>query len=297
MALFEAVLTATDFSDNARHAAERAAMICKATGALRGGALHVIPSSWLEDAKRFISPKREVEGAMMSDASRPLDDLVGGVRERTGFALEPMVRIGGVVDTIVREFAAFDLLVLGAHGRHRLQDLTLGTTAERLLRMTRKPVLVVKRAPAGNYRRVFVAVDFSPHSRTAFAFGGAVAPGAEVSLAHIFEVPFEGKMTFAGVPDELISEYRVRARAEAEAAMQRFIDEAEADVAPGSLDRFIEHGDHVARKLLDRAVRIDADLVVVGKHGASLADRLLVGSVTLRLLGECPCDVLVTQVP
>jgi len=55
----------------------------------------------------------------------------------------------------------FDLVVGGAQGEHRLRDFAICTSAERLLRKIRRPVLVVKRRPAGAYRQVLAPVDFS----------------------------------------------------------------------------------------------------------------------------------------
>ncbi len=39
-----------------------------------------------------------------------------------------------------------DLVVVGAHGKHFLKSLLLGTTAEKVVRKGERPVLVVKRA-------------------------------------------------------------------------------------------------------------------------------------------------------
>ncbi|MDV7391115.1 universal stress protein, partial [Arthrospira platensis SPKY1] len=168
-----------------------------------------------------------------------------------------------------------------------------GTTAERLLRQIHKPILVVKNEAATPYQRVLVAVDFSPHSRRALAGGTALAPQGEIHLAHVFEALFEVEMRYASVTEETIQEYRARARAQAEADLQRFIDACGVD--DGRLHRSIEQGGHVPTKLLDKAREIGADLVVVGKHGQSLTEALLLGSVTLHLLAACPCDVLVMQ--
>ena len=38
---------------------------------------------------------------------------------------------------------------------------------------------------------------------------------------------------------------------------------------------------------------VDADLIVVGKHGAHIAEELLLGSVTKHVLAESQCDVMV----
>ena len=38
---------------------------------------------------------------------------------------------------------------------------------------------------------------------------------------------------------------------------------------------------------------VNADLIVVGKHGSHIAEELLIGSVTKHVLAESQCDLLV----
>ncbi|SDH78015.1 universal stress protein [Nitrosomonas sp. Nm132] len=293
MIRIQSILAATDFSADAQYAAERAAIISAATGASQGVILHVLKSSWLDNLKHFANLPVEVEQSMVTNASRSLNQLIAKIQEQTGFAFEPRVFVGNVLDMILKASEDFDLLALGARGENPLRDFALGTTTEQLIRQSRKPMLVVRREAKTAYRCVLVAVDFSPHSLTAFAYGNVIAPQSEIYLTHIFEAPFEGKMRYAGVTDEIIQKYRIHARHEAEAEMKGFIETSGIDSR--NVCRMIEHGRHVPAKLRDKVLEIGADLVVVGKHGKSLTEQLLLGSVTLHLLTECPCDVLVVQ--
>lgn len=293
MPSLKSLVVATDLSEHALHAVERAAMVCAAAQASSGVALHVLETAWLDALRRFVTLPAEVEEALIARTAEPLLELVAGVHGRTGFSLEAKVRVGRVLDAILAEMAGRDLLALGVQGSHPLRELVVGTTAERLLQQARSPVLVVKRPPQGPYRRVLVAVDFSPHSQLALSWAAAIAPRAEICIAHVFLVPFEGMMNYAGVSADTVAEYRGRARQEAESAMEGLIQAAGVDTR--SLRRFIEHGDRAAGILVAKAGEFGADLVVAGRHGKSLTEHLLLGSVTLRLLGECTCDVLVTH--
>jgi nucleotide-binding universal stress UspA family protein len=58
-----------------------------------------------------------------------------------------------------------------------------------------------------------------------------------------------------------------------------------------SLDVAVEVGSPV-RHILDRAAGLPADLVVMGTHGTSGFDHLVLGSVTERVLRKAPCPVL-----
>jgi len=61
--------------------------------------------------------------------------------------------------------------------------------------------------------------------------------------------------------------------------------------AAGGVETRVRLG-HAASVLLEETGLCDADLIVVGKYGASALDERLLGSVTLNVLHHSPCDVL-----
>jgi nucleotide-binding universal stress UspA family protein len=156
----------------------------------------------------------------------------------------------------------------------------------------RQPVLVVKRKAEKPYQRVLVATDFSPNSRRGLQYAQIVAPQALIHLVHVFEPLFERKMISGGASDEVIEKHRVEAHVEAELEMVRFIGEAGMDHR--KIVRIVEHG-HAPGRLPEIARTWTPDLFVVGKHGRTRIEELLLGSVTLHVLAESPCDVLVAE--
>jgi nucleotide-binding universal stress UspA family protein len=224
---------------------------------------------------------------------RALDENPGA-RSRDGFhhgllAIDTRVVVGNVVSTLLAQADELDagLIVLGARGGGFLRQLVLGTTAERILRKTARPVLVVRQAPVADYRRVVVAVDFSAASATALRLALALAPNAELVLVHAYEVPFESKLRFAGVDEPMIERYRERAEDEATKGLEAFI--TEVGLPPGRARLVVEQGDPT-RVILDQQ---GCDLVVVGQRGKGALEELLLGSVTKHVLAETNIDVLV----
>lgn len=63
-----------------------------------------------------------------------------------GCAFTRHVHVGQPADVIVRQADALDcsLIVIGSHGRSGLPGLLLGSVAQRVLQLSRRPVLVVK---------------------------------------------------------------------------------------------------------------------------------------------------------
>ena len=279
----DTVLVATDLSDGARLAALRGAMQARAAGARSGVLLHVSPESGL-------SP--EVEQRASAALEQELSALAAQVRDRTGFALEPQLRHGATLEQIALAAGDADLLVIGAQGMHPLRDIAIGSTADRLLRTCPRPVLVVKRRPEAPYREVLVPVDFSADSRAAAALAVQVAPSAQLTLMHAFEVAFERKLRFAGTPDEQIHALRSQARERARADMETMI--AELGIARGNVSRLIEHG-YPPRIISEAEARAGADLIVIGKHGRSRFEEMLLGSITLHVMAEAGCDVLAVR--
>ena len=52
-------------------------------------------------------------------------------------------------------------------------------------------------------------------------------------------------------------------------------------------------GEEPYRFIVDEATKIKADMIVMGSHGRTGIKRLMMGSVTSRVIGHAPCKVLV----
>lgn len=293
MATLDAILAATDFSTDGRYAAERAARLCNEVEGRRGSVLHVLAPLWQERIQRFVGISLDVDEPRLAAARTSLNELLEALRSPSGSPLEPQIRTGNVIDTILKVASDYDVIVLGARGEHPMRDFAVGTTAERLLRRTTRPILTVRRAATTVYRRALVAVDYSIHSPTTLATANLVAPSSELYVCHVNQAFSEREMRFAGVDSNIIAEYRMKARTEATTAMDRLLRESR--IPRRRLHPWIDEGEHIPSTLLEKSREIDADLVVVSRHGQSLAEDLLIGSVTLHVLGQSECDVLVAR--
>lgn len=286
------ILAATDFSEDAGHAVARAAMLAAALPA-RLSLLHVVSAPMLGALRAMFggSDRRDAEARMIEEARQSMDALAAMLRSLDGeIACE--VRVGRVVDEVLAAAEPHDLLVLGPRGSNPLRDLILGTTAERLLAKSARPVLVAKQPAREPYRHVTVAMDFSPDSVAALRTAARLAPDAELSAVHAFDLPFEGKLLAAGIRDDEIQRYRAQARQEAMRGIDRAATEAGLD--PMRVSRVVQQG-HPGRTVLEQAEHLGADLLVLGKHGESGLEDLMLGSVTRHVLSDAKCDVLVAR--
>ncbi len=60
-----------------------------------------------------------------------------------------------------------------------------------------------------------------------------------------------------------------------------------------SCEVIAHEGEEPYRFIVDEAIKIKADMIIMGSHGRTGLKRLMMGSVTSRVIGHAPCKVLV----
>jgi nucleotide-binding universal stress UspA family protein len=286
------VLAATDFSPAARHACERAARVARETGAALA-LMHVLPGGSLAELRKWLGAGHAAEQRLQAEALAQLQAAAAALQRDRGVPVRTLQASGVAFEEIAREAEQQDaaVMVLGARGQGFLRRLVLGSTAARLLRRSRRPLLVVRQMAHEPYRRALVAVDFSPWSVQAVATARRLAPGARLLLFSVFQVPFEEKLRFAGVDDATIAQYRRQAHAQALQGLHGVAQHA--GLQPGTWEPQVAEGD-ASMRIVEAELAQDCDLVVLGKHGQSATEELLLGSVTKHVLAEGSADVLVS---
>lgn len=182
------ILVPTDFSEYAYAAAETAARIAKRTGA-RVYLIHVINileyGDEEETAKKIFIMKL-VRKRMEEMVNQPFFEGVNVV-EALSFDL--------IYENISKQAIKheIDLIVMGSHGAHGLQELIFGSNAQKILRRSECPVLVVKKLPEKDEVKNLVFVsNFEPEVETAFINVQRFAEiyGAKIHLLKVC-TPFE----------------------------------------------------------------------------------------------------------
>jgi nucleotide-binding universal stress UspA family protein len=287
------LLAATDFSAPARHALERAAQLAASHPGARLTLAHVTSRSALDTLRRLLSrDAAAIEAQLLEQAERALADLAAQLAAHHPCAIDTVLKQGVAQAALVElaEARNSDLLVMGARGTHFVHEHLLGSTTERVLRSTRRPLLAVKQRPHALYRRILAPVDFSDHAAAAINAAHAWLPEADFVLLHAFESELESTFQLAGMDDSQIHAYRILARESAHTSMEAFIGKLR--VPADRITRQLVHGAATLR-ILEQEQSIDADLIVMGKHGQSVMEELLLGSVTQHVLAYSSSDVFV----
>ena len=133
-------------------------------------------------------------------------------------------------------------------------------------------------------KRILCPVDFSDASHHAVDHAVAIARWyhASITALHVYEPTL---MAVGGAPPLGRVEEAELKRLKAETAA--CVEAARADDV--AVDVVVEAG-HPATAILRRSA--DSDLIVMGTHGASGFEHLLLGSVTEKVLRRSPCPVL-----
>jgi len=267
-----------------------------------------------------LSLAREAKGRVrLATVLRPsrteVSDLVPGMSDATeeGGYLErtaAKVRSAGVAEVSTaqltgsdiaealethRQDVGADVIVMCTHGRGAVQRAWLGSVADRLVRTSDAPVLLVRASieedgPAPDvaadtpFRRVLVALDGSHFSRQALTQASRLAGDAGMTfvLARVIEdsVAREG--------DGL-----QKARALAEAKLKL---EVQSFAAPEhTVESVVEFAPSVAQGILDLARKHAADVIVIATHGLSGVKRLVLGSVADKVVRGADRPVLVVR--
>jgi nucleotide-binding universal stress UspA family protein len=145
-------------------------------------------------------------------------------------------------------------------------------------------------------RRILCPIDFSDSSRHALAHATAVASwyGAAITLLHVSHPE-----AFTNPP--LLFDELARGPAMIESALRAAEEEmpkwSHSVTAAGvNVETLVECG-YPVRHILARAAALPADLVVMGTHGRSGFERLVLGSVTEKVLRQAPCPVMAVPPP
>ncbi|HEU0035604.1 MAG TPA: universal stress protein [Kofleriaceae bacterium] len=289
---FHKILCPIDFSPGSDQALRIAARLAKESSAelVIVHAWHIPPIAF---GSEFTFPTDVIQ-QLIDDANAGLEQAKGRMRE-LGITHVSSKLLTGVPWNEIVELAAsdgaFDLIVIGTHGRTGLARILLGSVAEKVVRHAPCPVLAVRLdSQPRELRHILCPTDFSESSHHAVRLAGELAQstGASITLLHVLELP----VAYSGEPHppELYREIDVRSTELLQkwaAALRR---ESGAQVTTK-----VRLGWPGAETLAMLDEDSSYDLVVMGSHGRTGIKRALLGSVAEKTVRHARCPVLVAR--
>jgi nucleotide-binding universal stress UspA family protein len=284
------ILCPIDFSPGAERALRLATRLAADTGAEL-----VVSHAWYIPATAYAGEAPfppEVTQQIVDDAKRGLDEAVHRATAAGAKHVSGKLRSGvpwvEIVGQLERE--AFDLCVIGTHGRTGLARILLGSVAEKVVRHAPCSVLVVRPDDELKpFTHVMVPTDFSEHAEHALDLASKwVAPQGSITLLHVIEVPiaYSGEATI----EDFARDLDTRATTALDKAVTRLRSKTPVPVTARS--RIGYPGAQTLAALdADRTI----DLVVMGSHGRTGIKRALMGSVAEKVVRHAHCPVLVAR--
>jgi nucleotide-binding universal stress UspA family protein len=273
MAVYQRILVAVDGSLASLHALQEVLRLADGEVAV----ITVVPA--------VAGP--EVEAYWQETQARALG-AAGELGQKAGVVMKTMAARGDPYKAIVAAAKSHpsDLIVVGLKGAHQSPAALMGSTTARVIGFSPMAVLVVPEHASLGFAEVLTPVDGSRYSRHAAAEAVRIcaALGGELLVLAALDAPPGFAQEMPEVAADLVAKL-----SEVTADVQR--------LAKGQGVRCqaaVLHGP-AARVITGEAQRAGASLIVMGSHGRTGLKRLLMGSVTERVLGHAPCPVLVVK--
>lgn len=272
------ILVATDLSPRSDRAVRRAADLARSHNA-RLTLIHVLDDAMPDDLLVHAQTR----------STEHLERFAASVAGDLTYTTLPCV--GDPTETLLDMVQDQDpsLLVVGVHRPRSILGELRETTAQRVVRLSSCPVLIVREPDDHPYRAVLAATDFSPAATAALNLGHMLAPTASVTPIHLMHIPYQG---LAGYSDEANAALQASFLHDATAADADWRAKHALPVTIGHTE-FAQGGPWITLKTA--ADRHRADLITVGAHGRAGAHRALLGSLATDLMRDPPCDVLIAR--
>jgi len=196
-----------------------------------------------------------------------------------------------IVDEAIKSKST--MIVMGRRGRTGLKRLMMGSVTARVIGHAPCNVLVVPKAAQLEFKNIVVATDGSKYSAAAASEALGLAKWNGSTLTVISVVPSDlmtpTDIDFTITQRELIAEKEMH---EAEKSAKAVKEAAQKEGV--AVKAFVLSG-RPADAIIETAQEKKADLIVLGSHGRTGVERLLMGSVAERVIVLASCPVLVVK--
>lgn len=243
-------------------------------------------------------PISEMEGPYMlgygTTPTEDYDEIELSLKERLNevaqdiidpeYLNDAIVSVGNAAHAIAEEGKEYDMIIMSTHGRTGFSRFFLGSVAEKVLRISHVPVLVVdKESNIGPIKKILTTTDFSENSHAAFPLVKAIseAANAKVELLNVIsydpqhdEKPDEGKVSLRKKRLDII----------AKEDLHELGDRLTTNV--------IVSTDTPHETILNHNLNNPSDLVVMATVGRTGIDYLMMGSTTANVVRHVKTPVL-----
>ncbi len=230
-------------------------------------------------------------GNVMASMRKPCEDALHKAEELAkaeGALIKTVCEEGEPHERIIdlAEAENCELIVMGRRGLSRLERALVGSVTARVIGHSHIDVLVVPSTTEIGWKKILLATDGSKYSKAAaervIDFAGEY--GGELRVVSVVDVPAE----FYGEAPDAVEDLIKKAKGYVEDVKRQ------AEASGIKTETFVREGE-AYKAILDLAKEQNANAIVMGSHGRTGLKRLLMGSVTEKVIGYASCPVLVVK--
>jgi len=275
VAKMEKLLLASDGSEFSQGAIREAINLAKTCSSK----LYVISVAEVPDIREFADTYPVAAVDQLETAVRQHLESVKEMAEKEGIVCEIILSRGPEPSKYIVDEASknnVELIIMGRHGRTGITRIMMGSVTAKVIGDTPCKVMVVPRFSRISLEKILVPTDGSIFSDLASREAVSIAKRVGSSLIALSvykkDANFELAEASVGILKELAEREGVK---------------VEALTLKGEPHEVI----------VDTVEKKQAGFMVIGSHGRSGLERLLMGSVTERVIGHAGCPILVVRKP
>jgi nucleotide-binding universal stress UspA family protein len=284
MGRYRKILVAIDGSESSKNAFRQACRIALEDKSWLT-VITTIPS--YEDLFQMPSIQEKVSTALRAEGEKILTEIKEIAVEEDTY-IKTLLEEGTPFDTIIDtvEEGNYDLIVMGRLGRKRIEKALVGSVTARVIGNSQRDVLVFPLNAKIGWKNIMLATDGSKYSMSATdkAIDIAKSYGGEIKAVSVVDVTEEFQTEAPEAVDRLI------------AGAKGFVEgvKKKAEAQGVRIEPLVREGE-TYQVITDLAKKFASDIIVLGSHGRTGIKRVLMGSVTEKVLGYAPCPVLVIR--
>jgi len=283
MGTYRNILVAYDGSESSKNALRQAVKLAKEVkGKIK--AVSVVPL-----------PEVEVElltaGKVPDILKKPADDLLAEaakIAQSEGVTLETEVKQGRIYEEIINAADAegSDVIVIGRKGISRVERMLMGSVTARVLGHTDREVLVVPKDAELGWETILLATDGSEYSDAALKEAIEFTKAMKGTLNVVSVV--NRSEEFYGEAPEIFEKMEKQTKAQIDSVLKKAESNGVTAVP------VLKDGD-ASRKIVELADEAKVGVIFMGSHGRTGLKKVLMGSVTEKVIGLASCPVVVVK--
>jgi nucleotide-binding universal stress UspA family protein len=190
-----------------------------------------------------------------------------------------------------------DLILMGTHGRKGLAHAFLGSVAERVTRLSDIPIMLIRdQGTVPEIKRIVLAIDGSVTSRKALSYADNLAQkaNAELHLLHVIPdlpPPIFDPLGVGGMVSGLTYDSMLK-NLEQEARIVMEVARAEIKTENPIFHTARAQRERTSDVITQYAKEQQCDLIVMGTHGRTGLNHILLGSVAQGVTHQATCPLL-----